>query len=89
MGIFNSENATYRLQTGFWDKLRQEVMSFEQIVEFVPENFEIDENDTVTCLHCGDKFDVSKKLASAVNHLQNNHAGYIIEHEIQKVNGVS
>lgn len=82
MGLINKEfkeRARDRLQSGFWEKLKQESMSYEQILEFVESNFCLDDNSIGTCVHCGDKFEVEKGLSPLVDHLQNNHAGYIIE----------
>lgn len=77
--MFNKENASFRLQTGFWDVYRQEVMSYDEIASFIQYNFDLDDNDVATCIHCQDQFDVNKGVRYLVNHLQKNHSGYIIE----------
>lgn len=80
--MFNSENARARLESGFWERLRQETMDYDTMVKFIPSNFSLSEDGKIaTCDHCEDEFDVDKGVAKLVNHLQRNHAGYIIEEE--------
>ena len=79
MGFLNSENASYRLQSGFWDRFSDACLTYDEIIELLPYNFIVDDQEFryYTCVHCEDEFDGDKGAGVLVNHLQKNHSGEI------------
>lgn len=66
-----------------WERMRQDCLTYDQMIELLPFNFEVDDKwfRYYTCNHCKDEFDGDKSAEKLVNHLKNNHLGEIVEKE--------